>query len=78
MKKVENTNTGKVINIILGLCATVFSIGFSVMLVLNLTGVYKIAIEKFDLVNGTGVSAENLMANYKGMINYLRNPFVFL
>lgn len=76
MKKNKSTNTGKIINIILGLCTTLFSIGLSVMLVLNLTGVYKIAIEKFDLVSGTGVSSENLMVNYKGMINYLRNPFI--
>ena len=66
----------KFINIILGLCITLFSIGFSVILVLNLTFIYKIAIEKFNLVKDTGVSAENLMINYKGMINYLRNPFI--
>lgn len=66
----------KFVNIILGLCITLFSIGFSVMLVLNLTAIYKIFIEKFNLVNKTAVSAENLMINYKGMISYLRNPFI--
>ena len=66
----------KFINIILGLCITLFSICFSVMLVLNLTFIYKISIEKFNLVKDTGVSAENLMINYKSMINYIRNPFI--
>ncbi|MBB6714304.1 TIGR01906 family membrane protein [Clostridium gasigenes] len=68
--------TSKFINIILGLCITLFSICFSVILVLNLTFIYKISIEKFNLVKDTGVSAENLMINYKSMINYIRNPFI--
>lgn len=66
----------KFINIILGLCTTLLSIGISVILVLNLTFIYKMSIEKFNLVKRTGVSAEDLMVNYKGMINYLRNPFI--
>ncbi|MBU3108283.1 TIGR01906 family membrane protein [Clostridium gasigenes] len=69
-------NISKFINIILGLCITLFSICFSVILVLNLTFIYKISIEKFNLVKDTGVSAENLMINYKSMINYIRNPFI--
>lgn len=76
MTKTSNTTLSKFINIILGLCTTLFSIAFSVILVLNLTGVYKIAIEKFDLAKGTGVSAQNLMTNYKGMISYLGNPLI--
>lgn len=66
----------KFINIILGLCTTLLSIGFSVILVLNLTFIYKMAIEKFNLSKRTGVSAEDLMINYRGMIDYLRNPFI--
>ncbi|MBU3103766.1 TIGR01906 family membrane protein [Clostridium gasigenes] len=69
-------NISKFINIILGLCITLFSICFSVILVLNLTFIYKVSIEKFNLVKDTGVSAENLMINYKSMINYIRNPFI--
>ena len=69
-------NISKFINIILGLCITLFSICFSVILVLNLTFIYKISIEKFNLVKDTGVSAENLIINYKSMINYIRNPFI--
>ena len=72
----NNKIISKLINIFLGLCVALFSIGLSVMLVLNLTPVYRIAIEKFNLVNGTGISAEDLMINYKGVINYLRNPFI--
>lgn len=66
----------KCINFILGLCIALFSIGFSVMLVLNLTWIYKFAIEKYNLVKYTGVSSEDLMINYKGMINYIGNPFI--
>ncbi|SDP36275.1 TIGR01906 family membrane protein [Clostridium gasigenes] len=69
-------NISKFINIILGLCITLFSICFSVILVLNLTFIYKVSIEKFNLVKDTGVSAEDLMINYKSMINYIRNPFI--
>jgi len=72
----NNKIISKLINTILGLCVALFSIGLSVMLVLNLTPVYRITIEKFNLVNGTGISAEDLMINYKGVINYLRNPFI--
>ncbi|MGL5351789.1 MAG: TIGR01906 family membrane protein [Clostridium sp.] len=68
--------TSRVINIISGICVSLFSIGFSVILVLNLTPVYKWAIDKYNLVKYTGVSAEDLMINYKGMINYLGNPFI--
>lgn len=66
----------KFINIILGLCTTLLSIGFSVILVLNLTFIYKMAIEKFNLSKRTGVAVEDLMINYRGMIDYLRNPFI--
>lgn len=76
MKNKRSSWIGRIVNVILGLCTTLFSIGFSVIVVLNLTGIYKIAIEKFNLANRTGVSAENLMINYKGMISYLGNPFI--
>lgn len=67
---------GEIINILAGICVSLFSIGFSVVFVLNLTPVYSWAIDKYNLVRYTGVSAEDLMINYKGMINYLRNPFI--
>lgn len=75
--KTNNKNyISKLINITLGLCITLFSIGLSIIVVLNLTSVYKIAIEKFNIVNATGIPVEKLMDNYKGMVNYLANPFI--
>lgn len=76
MRSNEKNYKSLLINIILGICVTLFSISTSVMLVLNLTPIYKNAIDKFELVKYTGVSAEKLMINYKGMINYLGNPFI--
>ncbi|MGL5086824.1 MAG: TIGR01906 family membrane protein [Clostridium sp.] len=76
MLKNNKNVMSKVINIIAGICVSLFSIGISVILVLNLTPIYNWAIGKYNLVKNTGVSAEDLMENYKGMINYLGNPFI--
>lgn len=72
----NNKFIGKLINIILGICVTLFSIGLSVILVLNLTPIYKVSIEKFDITKWTGLQGNDLMINYKQVINYLRNPFI--
>ncbi|ATD56183.1 TIGR01906 family membrane protein [Clostridium chauvoei] len=60
----------------LSFITSIFAVGISVIITLNLTIVYKIAIDKFNLVKITGLSKEKLMFNYNGMIKYLNNPFI--
>ena len=50
-------------------------ISISVLAVLNITSVYKYAIQKYELAEYTQLSTEMLMDNYKRMISYVQNPF---
>lgn len=43
---------------------------------MNITSVYKYAINKYELVKYTGLPAEILMENYKRTIYYVQNPFI--
>lgn len=76
MGQKESSIISKIINIILATCITISSIGLAVIITLNTTIVYRISIDKFNLVKYTGISANKLMSNYEGMINYLGNPFI--
>lgn len=65
-----------ILKFLCGIFTAVTIISISTIISLNLTFVYKIIIDKYDLVGVTGVASESLMINYKGLINYLQNPFV--
>ena len=77
----EKVNWEKVyLNSILKMLISIFTaisiIAISTIIALNLRFIYKFIIDKYDLVNITGVSGENLMNDYSGLINNLQNPFI--
>jgi integral membrane protein (TIGR01906 family) len=51
-------------------------ISTAVLMVLNITSVYKYVIFKYGLIKYTGLSAEVLMDNYKRAVYYVQNPFI--
>ncbi|WP_077860006.1 TIGR01906 family membrane protein [Clostridium sp. BL-8] len=51
-------------------------ISIAVLVVLNITDIYKYVIFKYDLIQYTGLSAEVLMDNYKRAVYYVQNPFI--
>ena len=61
---------------ILSIFTEVSIIAVSTIIALNLKFIYKLIIYKYNLIDITGVSAENLMKEYGGLINYLQNPFI--
>lgn len=61
---------------ILSIFTAVSIISVSTIIALNLKFIYKLIIYKYNLIDITGVSAENLMKEYGGLINYLQNPFI--
>ena len=65
----------KLKEIIFSLYILIFISLISVLVVLNSTFIYRIFISIFDLEKYTGVSKENLMIDYKRIIDYLNNPF---
>lgn len=46
------------------------------LLVLNITSIYRYAIYKYDLTKLTGLSIDTLMENYRRTIYYIQNPFI--
>lgn len=77
----ERNSGGKIYsNIIFRVLISIFTaisiISIATIIALNLRFIYKFIINKYDLVNITGVSMENLMIDYNGLINYLQNPFI--
>lgn len=77
----ERNSGGKIYsNIIFRVLISIFTaisiISIATIISLNLRFIYKFIIDKYDLVNITGVSMENLMIDYNGLINYLQNPFI--
>lgn len=77
----ERNSGGKIYsNIIFRVLISIFTaisiISIATIIALNLKFIYKFIINKYDLVNITGVSMENLMIDYNGLINYLQNPFI--
>lgn len=72
---------GKVyLNSIFKMLTSIFTaisiISIATIISLNLRFIYKFIIDKYDLVNITGVSGENLMIDYGTLVNYLQNPFI--
>ena len=43
---------------------------------MNMKFIYKIIIDKYNLVDISGVSVRRLMMNYETLIEYLQNPFL--
>ena len=46
------------------------------LVIINSTWIYKVVIKKYNLTSITGISEKALMSEYRGLINYLQNPFV--
>ena len=61
--------------LLVGIITSISIVSIATVIVLNSTFMYKIMINKYNLVEETGVSAENLMKNYNGLVKYLQNPF---
>ncbi|MEE0931974.1 MULTISPECIES: TIGR01906 family membrane protein [unclassified Clostridium] len=78
MRKVngEKVYLNSVLKILMSIFTAISIIAISTIIALNLRFIYKFIIDKYDLVNITGVSVENLMIDYSGLINYLQNPFI--
>ncbi|SFD06952.1 TIGR01906 family membrane protein [Clostridium uliginosum] len=78
--KIKNIEINKIlncfINTILGFFSAMFVLSVSVIITLNLTPIYRWAISKYSISEYTGLSSNDLMINYKGLIYYLQNPFI--
>ena len=72
----EKSYFNVIFRILISIFTAISIISIITIIVLNLRFIYKFIIDKYDLVNITGVSAENLMIDYSGLINYLQNPFI--
>ena len=64
------------VNTIMGIFTAISIISISTIMALNMKFIYKIIIEKYNLVSVTGISSNDLFLNYSKIINYLQNPFV--
>ena len=65
-----------IFRILIGIFTAISIISIATIISLNLRFIYKFIIGKYDLVNITGVSGENLMSDYSTLVNYLQNPFI--
>lgn len=63
------------VNTIMGIFTAISIISISTIMALNMKFIYKIIIEKYNLVSVTGISSNDLFLNYSKIINYLQNPF---
>lgn len=64
-----------VIRFFKGVMVALFTIGISVIFTLNLKVIYIYCIDKFNLNNVVNLSKEDIMLDYKNLLNYLQNPF---
>lgn len=64
------------INTVEGALISLLTIGISVIITMNLKSIYKYSIDKFNLVKLGGVSKDNLIKDFNGLISYLQNPFI--
>lgn len=71
MRKINNL----LIKFIKGFIVLLFTLGISVICTLNLKFIYKYCIDKFNLDSMVNLSKEDIMLDYKNLINYLQNPF---
>lgn len=68
---------GKVIlKFLIAIVTSIAIVSIATIIALNSRFVYKIMINKYNLVKETGVSAGNLIKDYNGLVNYLQNPFI--
>lgn len=65
-----------IFRILTGIVTAISIISIATIISLNLKFIYKFIIDKYDLVNITGVSGKNLMIDYSTLVNYLQNPFI--
>lgn len=56
--------------------SSIVSICIAALAIINSTWIYKLVVKKYNLVSVTGISEEALMNEYRGLINYLQNPFI--
>lgn len=61
---------------LVGIFSTIAMISIATLITLNATPVYRIIIERYDLVLKTGLTKGQLVKNYRILINYLQNPFI--
>lgn len=64
------------IKFVIALFTTIATISIATLITLNATPVYRLIIDKYNLISKTGLSKEQLVSNYKILINYLQNPFI--
>ena len=64
-----------VIRFFKGVMVALFTIGISVIFTLNLKVIYNYCIDKFNLNNVVNLNKEDIMLDYRNLINYLQNPF---
>lgn len=55
---------------------SIVAICFSALVIINSTWIYTFVIRKYNLESISGVDSSSLMKEYKGLINYLQNPFI--
>lgn len=55
---------------------SIVAICIAALTIINSTWIYKLVIKKYNLTTITGLSEQALMSEYRGLINYLQNPFV--
>ena len=72
----EKVYLNSILKILMSIFTAISIIAIATIIALNLRFIYKFIIDKYNLVNITGVSVENLMNDYSGLINYLQNPFI--
>lgn len=58
------------------LYSSIVGICISALVIINSTWIYKLVVKKYNLESITGISEQELMNEYKGLINYLQNPFI--
>lgn len=55
---------------------SIVAICIAALTIINSTWIYKLVVKKYNLTTITGLSEQALMSEYRGLINYLQNPFV--
>ena len=56
--------------------SSIVAICIATLTIINSTWIYKLVVKKYKLTTITGLSEQDLMKEYTGLINYLQNPFV--
>lgn len=56
--------------------SSIAAICIAALAIINSTWIYSIIVSKYRLAEFTGLSEDALVRDYKGLINYLQNPFI--